>query len=419
MEGVYKSSTKVLVLDRTLASLPSVGMSTEVIGLRIMCSGWARRLWTLQEGLYQARVYYQFADIAFTFEQLNEAVRQAHAFPGRSVIVPETHSLRQKLANPPNCTRSIDTLACFAHKALSCCWPRISSFFDELDIKHSQPDPQWFPGMQLVPGLTVLVPRALRTIAYRTTSRREDEGLILAGLTDWRASSTKHLIEVPARERMRVCFEQFAMVPSQLIFLDQKRYKDSGSRWIPKSLLAQSSKGTNPLPYEHAIISNEFSWPSLQGITAEYPSFWLTLPPGWSPSGSSQKIRLCLAGNVYQGFIHKAGSRKVPRRLSSNLALIVPRSIFSGPWKCVAAVVSVLPSRLAGSSGYKAGLSTWSYNVLANYRDKTKVLGRHEALLDLERVPKEQGVDETLPWVNAVPMTEHSTSEKNVSWRIG
>ncbi|XP_044714748.1 uncharacterized protein HRG_11783 [Hirsutella rhossiliensis] len=242
MEGVYKSSTKVLVLDRTLAGVLSHDMSKEEIGLRIMCSGWARRLWTLQEGLYQAQVHYQFADTTYTFNNLNKAVRQTHAFPARSVTIPETHLLRKRLANPPQCAADYEPLACFAHKALSCCWTRISSFFKELDIKYSQPDPKWFPGMQLVPGMTVLVPRAMRTIAYRTTSRSEDESLILASLTNWRAGSVEPLIEVPAEERMRVCFKTFALVPSQLIFLDQKRYEDTGARWIPKSLLAQSTK---------------------------------------------------------------------------------------------------------------------------------------------------------------------------------
>lgn len=422
MEGVYKSSTKVLVLDRTLTGVSSHGMSEEEIGLRIMCSGWARRLWTLQEGLYQAQVHFQFADTSYTFKDLNEAVRHKHAFPARSVTIPETHFLRECLANPPHCTADYMPLACSAHKALSCCWPRISSFFKELDIKYSQPDPKWFPGMQLVPGMTVLVPRAMRTIAYRTTSRSEDEGLILASLTNWRAGSAEPLIEVPAEERMRVCFKQFAIVPSQLIFLDQKRYEDTGARWIPKSLLAQSSKGTNPLPYEHAIFSDEFSWPSPRGITAEYPSFRLTLPPGWNPSNGSQTVQLLLAGNLYIGFVHEAGSQDGPV-LPSNLALIVPRSIIAGPWKCVAALVSILNASLPGrrrkSSEFMAGSLARGRNALTNYHDKSSMIGRHEALLDLERVPEGRGVDRTLPMVDAVAMTEFLTLEKNIPWRIG
>lgn len=417
MEGIYKSSTKILVLDRTLAGVPSHDMSKEEIGLRIMCSGWARRLWTLQEGLYQARVHYQFLNTTYIFKGLNNAVRQTHAFPARNLTIPETHFLHELLANPPHCAADYEPLACFAYKALSPCWARISSFFKELDIKYSQPDPDWFPGMQLVPGMTVLVPRAMRTIAYRTTSRSEDEGLILASLTNWRAGSASPLIELPPSERMRACFEQFAIVPSQLIFLDQMRYEEPGARWIPKSLLAQSTEGTNPLPYEHRIISDEFSWPSSQGITAEYPSFRLILPPGWSPSNGRQRVSLCLAGNLYLGFVHEAGSRDAPKALPSDLVLIVPRSISHGPWKCVAALVSIPnanpPRRCRRSSGVMAGLLAWGYNAVANYHDKSRMIGRHEALVDLERVPE---ADETLPSLDTVPISEFLI---NIPWRIG
>lgn len=424
MEGIYKFATSVLVLDRTLTDTSSHGMSAEEIGLRIMCSGWARRLWTLQEGLFQAQVHYQFKDTTHTYKHLNEDVRQKHAFPARSVTVPQTHFLLELLANPPNSAAdSFEPLARFAHKSLSCCWPRISSFFKELNIRYSQPDPAWFPGMQLIPGMSILVPRAMRTIAYRTTSRIEDEGLILASLTNWRAGSAKALIKMQPKERLRACFEQFAIVPSQLIFLDQQRYYDDGARWIPQSILTQSSTGTAPLPFEHAIISDEFSWPSPAGITADYPSFHLALPPGWAPSKGHQKCRLDLAGHSYIGFVHDAGSQKAPASLPSNLALIVPRSIRSGPWKSTAALVSILDERPNGhrwrGSGFVAGLFAWGRDALANYHDKRRMVGRHEALVDLKRVAEGQGADETLPLVEALRVTECTTPEGNTRWRIG
>jgi hypothetical protein len=424
MEGIYKYATKVLVLDRTLMSVSSNDMSYEEIGLRIMCSGWARRLWTLQEGIFQAKVHYQFADTSHTYEHLNAAVRKEHAFPGRHKTVPETHFLQELLADPPNCTVTpFEPLACFAHKPLSCCWPRISSFFKELDIRYSQPDPDWFPGMQLVPGVSILVPRALRTIAYRTTSRIEDEGLILASLTNWRTGTAGPLITMLPKERLRACFERFAIVPSQLIFLDQQRYDDVGARWIPRSLLAQSSEGTAPLPFEHAIISDEFSWPSSCGITADYPSFHVTLPPGWVCSKDNQRFRLSLAGHHYTCFVHDAGSQNAPSCLPSKLVLIAPRSIRSGPWKCVGALVSILekdPSTYGKKKSWSvAGLVVRGRNELANHYDKQRVIGRHEALADLERVPERQGVDETLPRVEPVPMTEFTTPEGNTQWRIG
>jgi hypothetical protein len=424
MEGIYKCATKVLVLDRCLVNVASQGMSYEEIGLRIMCSGWARRLWTLQEGLFQAKVQYQFADRSYTYDYLNNAVRQTHAFPRRRTTLPNTHYLHQILANPPNCATSlIDPLARFAHKALSCCWSRISSFFKELNIRYSQPDPAWFPGMQLVPGMPVLVPRALRTIAYRTTSRIEDEGLILASLTNWRAGSAGPLIRLPPEERLRACFERFVIVPSQLIFLDQKRYEDVGARWIPQSLLAQSSEGTAPLPFEHAIISDEFSWPSSSGITADYPSFHVTLPPGYVFFNGNQQFYLNLAGCHYICFVHEAGSQNAPACPTYNLALICPHSIRSSPWKCVVALVSILDKSPSTDgrrrAGLRAGLLKMGINQLGNHHDKHRAIGRHEALVDLERIPDAQSINHTLPWVEAVPVTNFTTPEGKTQWRIG
>jgi hypothetical protein len=419
MEAVYKSATKVLVLDRTLTRVSSQDMSPEEIGIRIMCSGWARRLWTLQEGLFQAQVEYQFKDITQTYKGLREAVRWMNAFPGRNTAIPAEHFLHEILADPPNCAiSSIDPLACFAHKALSCCWTRISAFFKELDIRYSQPDPNWFPGMQLVPGMTVLVPRALRTIAYRTTSIPQDEGRILSSL-NWRSRSAG--TNPQSRDRMRACFETFAIVPSQLIFLDQKRYDDLGARWIPQSLLAQSSDGTAPLPYQHAIVSDEFSWTSPKGITADYPSFRLYLPLGWSPSENDQTFRLDLAGHSYTGFVHDAGSRSAPASLLTRLALIVPRSISSGPLICTAVLVSIQDGSHVGHRTRDSGFLRWvlarGRNALDRHGDKSRVMGRHEALVDLKRVGNKH--DGLLPRVEAVLMTEYTTGDGNTKWRIG
>lgn len=68
--------------------------------------------------------------------------------------------------------------------------------------------------MQFVLSMPVLIPRALRTIAYRTTNRSENESLILANLTNWRAGSAGLLIKMPPKERLRAYFERFAIVPS-------------------------------------------------------------------------------------------------------------------------------------------------------------------------------------------------------------
>jgi hypothetical protein len=47
------------------------------------------------------------------------------------------------------------------------------------------------------------------------------------------------------------------------------------------------------------------------------------------------------------------------------------------------------------------------------------MIGRHEALLDLDRVSEGRDMDETLKRVDVIPMTEFLTPEGFVPWRIG
>lgn len=103
-------------------------MSSEEIGLQILCSAWVRRLWTLREGLYQERVHYRFADAVQVYSHLDRTVRQRWLLPQRQGLVPNDHFFNQVLANLLNCLKDLEPLRAHAHKALSC-WPRISSFF--------------------------------------------------------------------------------------------------------------------------------------------------------------------------------------------------------------------------------------------------------------------------------------------------
>ena len=149
--AIYKTATKILVLDRTLFEVSTSNMSPEEIGLRIMCSPWARRLWTLSEGSLQNRVVYKFQDSFHRYEDLNNAVRELHAFTSRRRIIPQNHFLNAVLANPPNRRTPLDHLRRHAHKALNCAWPKISTFFKEMSIGYQPADPNYIPGAQLNP----------------------------------------------------------------------------------------------------------------------------------------------------------------------------------------------------------------------------------------------------------------------------
>lgn len=64
MRKTYADADRVLVVDRYLTAVEiKLLLRTECL-MRILCSSWTRRLWTLQEGALAKSLYFQFADEA-------------------------------------------------------------------------------------------------------------------------------------------------------------------------------------------------------------------------------------------------------------------------------------------------------------------------------------------------------------------
>jgi len=61
MRDVYANAERVLVYDAELMASTSKA-SYEELNMRISCSRWTRRLWTVQEAVLAKRLIYQFAD---------------------------------------------------------------------------------------------------------------------------------------------------------------------------------------------------------------------------------------------------------------------------------------------------------------------------------------------------------------------
>jgi hypothetical protein len=61
MRQTYEDACAVLVLDSWLQSLAIKGLSDTEILLRIVCSAWNSRPWTLQEGALANTLFFQFA----------------------------------------------------------------------------------------------------------------------------------------------------------------------------------------------------------------------------------------------------------------------------------------------------------------------------------------------------------------------
>lgn len=435
--AIYKTATKILVLDRTLFEVSTSDMSPEEIGLRIMCSPWARRLWTLSEGSFQSRVVYKFQDSFHRYEDLNNAVRAMHAFPGRRRVIPQNHFLNAVLADPPNCQTQLEPLWKHAHKALNCVWPKISTFFKEMSIGYQPADLKWHPGTQLNPWIQITVPRAIRTVMSRTTSKAEDECRVFASLTHWWSGSAKMFKGVDSSEHYRKYFRNFGCVPTQLIFLNQKRYEEDGCRWIPKSLLSQTCPDCDPMDFEHKLMDDEFGWQNSQGLEVEYPGYKLTWDRRRSPTLPGSYY-FNLGHMLYEARVYEAGTKACPSNspLGNNVAIIVPRYIWQNPAKLTGVLVTILddpPSRPAspavGSGWRDIRATTFGAvrNAVIDYRNRDRIFVRHEALVELTdvssyRVERAVGPPSMMPLVDG-HLIDYCRSSKgdgrNNRWRVG
>lgn len=95
----------------------------------------------------------------------------------------------------------------------------------------------------------------------------------------------------------------YGVVPSQIIFLDQRRYHEDGSRWIPKSFLSQASPSSSSMRTSQA---GEFGQTFSTGIKVDYPGIFLSLPH--SSFQLPQDFIVEISGVDYRARIHEAGS---------------------------------------------------------------------------------------------------------------
>lgn len=192
MRDTYANADKVLVLDSYLESMNSQDMTDFEQALRIICTGWTRRLWTLQEGVLAKTIYFQFADAAVDGDDV--FMRLARPQPMSYTKIPIFHSWLEIRLN----------------------W---NGKFDSSII-----------GSEFVWMLC----RALR---FRTTSVSTDEPLCLSTLT---GIELKDILRVRKEDRMRRFWELIPKVDTSLLYWNGPRLRVPGLRWAPASLLGAS-----------------------------------------------------------------------------------------------------------------------------------------------------------------------------------
>lgn len=196
MKIPYTSASHVLVLENSLRDIESSGLDSAEICLRILTSGWMRRLWTLQEGALPEKLWFQFKD---------------------SVM-----ELRQTwLEAMDTCNIKIDRT--WLARDITILYHYLRSFF------HSEEgDP-----------LRRDLEHADKALQFRSVSVASDEPLLIAGLL---RLDTAFILDGPEDSRMQRLWSLVPSVPQgipkNVLFNRGSRLRQPGFRWAPASLLS-------------------------------------------------------------------------------------------------------------------------------------------------------------------------------------
>ena len=192
MRETYRNADKVLVFDSYLESTTDAVDRTDFEqALRIICSGWTRRLWTLQEGVLAKDIYFQFAGVAINADDLFV-----------------------RLATPPISYRTIPL------------------FHSWLEIRLS-----WNGKLDSLEMNSEFVWMLYRALRFRTTSWLTDEPLCLATLA---GVDVGEILKERRENRMRRFWELIPKLSTALMYWNGPRLTMPGLRWAPASLLNSS-----------------------------------------------------------------------------------------------------------------------------------------------------------------------------------
>lgn len=247
LASTFRQSRHVLVLDGELQQTSRNCSRTE-LATRILCSGWMRRLWTLQEAvLTDTRPNCSKLDIQFLEGPLEfNALMQTNLlsfYNSESAVIALYSSLPQ-FQNP---VHAFSTLT--------------------------------------------------RALEYRSTSKLEDEAICLASILDIKFDE---IAKLDTREaRMRMFYSLVKELPSSILFHRGNRLSLDGVRWAPASLLSNHkfytfSNNSTPASCDANGLHVQFFGytvlhvPPAGGYHAFYvkepeesfPSLWITSLPG-------------------------------------------------------------------------------------------------------------------------------------------
>lgn len=196
---IYSNAVAILVLDEDLQETDSSASDEEQI-MRIVFSGWMRRLWTLEEGMVaQDKLFFQLRDKAVRIHSAYDSPYDGN--PPYNVVGRQAYNLFRKSVPPK----------------------RVNDVESDSATCPVQDESQWR--------------RTLAAIEYRSTSRVIDETICLShilGLDVSRLVLTKDKLE-RMREFISVLGRKGIRLPRKILFTPGPKLPFDGFRWAPAS----------------------------------------------------------------------------------------------------------------------------------------------------------------------------------------
>ena len=242
MRQTYENARAVLVLESWIQAT-NVGQMTDLEAiLRILCSSWNSRLWTLQEGALAQNLLFQFADMAYDIEGGLESLRSSDD--------PILECSMRGLI-----TQRIQDLRVFKN--------RETKGFEKLIA-------------------------AIFALAFRSTSVATDEALCLATLLDMDVTK---VYQEPPEERMIYFWRSFDTVPVEFLFLGYPKLQIPGLRWAPSTLLRKPTEVSLSVRYpdgseiaaartEEGLLFQQSGWVFWTGDNLLPETFYVSLEDG-------------------------------------------------------------------------------------------------------------------------------------------
>ncbi|KAI9148168.1 Heterokaryon incompatibility protein [Paramyrothecium foliicola] len=255
MKEVYQQATRVIAFDSFLQQSRLQGTSYLEQGYKVLCCNWQRRLWTLQEAMYAAKLTFPFSDGLLFFENFPSMVELRKVQRHSTDL--STLQMRDLL----------DYFCPSSYRAESLNTERINQ--------------------------TARVDRFIGTVTqlcHRTTSRRSDEAVCLATLLD---ANLEAILEENEPNRIQRILEHQGGFAPTIIFLHGPKMQSEPYRWAPSSFMYPWNSIQRQLfrPTPIKLPGTELKTMRLatlipQGLLIDLPGIMLCAPDQGAVSGT-------------------------------------------------------------------------------------------------------------------------------------